>query len=89
VPQAIFNQRSGTRELLAQWLTRAQAEGALPPHSDPAALAGYLQMVFNGLALQAAEGISASELRQSAERALIGWPDDPKRVGRRAQSRSR
>jgi hypothetical protein len=53
---------------------RPQAEGDLPPSADPAALARYLQMVFNGLALQAAEGMLQTELRESAERALIGWP---------------
>jgi AcrR family transcriptional regulator len=74
VPRAIINQRSVTRDLLTKRLKRAQAEGDLPADSDPAALARYLQMAFNGLALQAAEGMSAAKLRESAERALIGWP---------------
>jgi AcrR family transcriptional regulator len=74
VTRAITDQRSRTRELLTERLTRAQAEGDLPPSEDPAALAGYLQMAFNGLALQAADGMSGVELRRSAERALIGWP---------------
>ncbi|MGC1302665.1 MAG: TetR/AcrR family transcriptional regulator [Caulobacteraceae bacterium] len=74
VPRAIISQRSVTRELLAERLMRAQAEGDLPPSADPAALARYLQMVFNGLAVQAAEGMARGELRASAERALMGWP---------------
>ncbi len=74
VPRAISNQRSLTTDLLAKRLMRAHAEGDLAPSSDPAALARYLKMVFNGLALQAAEGMSEAELRESAERALIGWP---------------
>jgi AcrR family transcriptional regulator len=74
VPRAINNQRSLTTELLTGRLMRAQAEGDLPPSTDPAALARYLKMVFNGLALQAAEGLSEAELRESAERALMGWP---------------
>jgi AcrR family transcriptional regulator len=74
VPRAIITQRSLTTELLTERLMRAQEEGDLPPSSDPAALARYLKMVFNGLALQAAEGMSQAELRESAERALIGWP---------------
>jgi AcrR family transcriptional regulator len=77
VPRAIIAQRTVTRELITERLTRAQAEGDLPADADPAALARYLQMVFNGLALQAAEGMSASELRASAERALLGWPSGP------------
>jgi AcrR family transcriptional regulator len=74
VPRAIIDQRSLTTELLAERLKRAQAEGDFPPSINPAALARYLKMVFNGLALQAAEGMSEAELRESAERALMGWP---------------
>ena len=74
VPRAIGRQRRATRDLLAERLMRAQAEGDLPSSADPSALARYLQMVFNGLALQAAEGMSEAELRSSAERALLGWP---------------
>ena len=81
VPRAISNQRSATRDLLTQRFTLAKAEGDLPPTADPAALARYLQMVFNGLAVQAADGMSKAELRESAERALIGWPAG--RTGRR------
>jgi AcrR family transcriptional regulator len=74
VPGAIRRRRAVTREWITQRLIRAQQEGDLPPSEDPADLARYLQMVFNGLALQAAEGMSKVELRASAERALIGWP---------------
>ena len=74
IPRAIINQRSVTTALLTERLIRAQAEGDIPPSIDPASLARYLKMVFNGLALQAAEGVSEAELRESAERALIGWP---------------
>jgi AcrR family transcriptional regulator len=75
VPRAISNQRSATRELLAKRLMQAKAEGDLPASADPDALASYLQMVFNGLAVQAADGVSKVDLRAAAERALIGWPD--------------
>jgi AcrR family transcriptional regulator len=74
VPRALIDHRSGMRELLAKQFMRAQAEGDLPPSADPAALARYLLMVFSGLAVQAAEGMSKAELRESADRALIGWP---------------
>ena len=74
VPRAIINQRSLTTELVTDRLVRARAEGDLPPSADPAALSRYLKMVFNGLAVQAAEGMSRAELRALAERALIGWP---------------
>ncbi|WP_158925047.1 TetR/AcrR family transcriptional regulator [Acidisphaera sp. S103] len=74
VPRAIINQRNLTTELVTNRLARAHAEGDLPPSADPAALAKYLKMVFNGLAVQAAEGMSKAELRELAERALMGWP---------------
>jgi AcrR family transcriptional regulator len=74
VPLAVWSQRSVTRELLSERLHRARASGDLPLSADPAALARYLQMVFNGLAVQAAEGMSEAELRMSAELALLGWP---------------
>jgi AcrR family transcriptional regulator len=83
VPRAIINQRSRTRDLLIKRLMHAQEDGDLPPSADPAALARYLLMVFNGLALQAAEGMSKAELRESAERALMGWPAPPRRISAR------
>jgi AcrR family transcriptional regulator len=79
VPRAISSQRSATRELLASRFMRDKAEGNLPASADPDALARYLQMVFNGLAVQAADGMSKADLRESAERALIGWPENQAR----------
>jgi hypothetical protein len=74
VPRALGDQRRKTREFLTRRLTRAKAEHDLPESADPAALARYLIVVFSGLALQAADGMSKAELRRAAERALIGWP---------------
>lgn len=74
VPLAVGNQRSITRELLTERFQHAQALGDLPLSADPAALARYLQMAFNGLAVQAAEGMSEAQLRTSAELALSAWP---------------
>lgn len=83
VPRAIIEQRAKTRDLLIKRLTRAQEDGDLPVSEDPAALARYLLMAFNGLALQAAEGVSEAELRASAERALMSWPAPPRRISAR------
>ncbi|MCX4163022.1 MULTISPECIES: TetR/AcrR family transcriptional regulator [Paraburkholderia] len=79
VPRAIVTLRGRTKELLTERLARAQQEGYLAESEDPAALARYLLMVFNGLALQAAEGMSKAELTDSAERALMSWPARPRR----------
>lgn len=74
VPRALIDQRSGIREGLTERLTRAQTEGDLAPSADPAALARYLHMVALGLSIQAQDGMSEKELKESAERALMGWP---------------
>jgi AcrR family transcriptional regulator len=86
VPRAIISQRSLTTELITDRLMQAQAEGDLPPSADPVELARYLKMVFNGLAVQAAEGMSKAELIELAERALIGWPAGSRHNSTVAQS---
>jgi AcrR family transcriptional regulator len=55
-------------------LKRAKREGDLPATADPAVLARYLVTVTNGMAVQAAGGASASDLRRVAETALQAWP---------------
>ena len=42
---------------------------------DPGLLARYLLTVSNGIAVQAASGVSSNELAQVAEAALRWWPD--------------
>jgi AcrR family transcriptional regulator len=81
VPRALTKQRRGMRELLTKRFIRAQAEGTLDPSSDPASLARYLQMIFSGLALQAADGASKADLNELADRALIGWPGGQVPIG--------
>lgn len=87
VPRAIIKLRGRTRELLTEQLARAQNEGSLAQSEDPAALARYLLMVFNGLAVQAAEGMSKAELIESAERALMSWPARPRRASAKQVSK--
>lgn len=77
IPRVLIDQRSGIREALTERFKRAQLEGDLAPSDDPAALSRYLHMVVLGLAIQAQDGMSEAELKESAERALIGWPANP------------
>lgn len=51
VPRMIGSHHNKTRALLTERLRRAQADGDLATTTDPAGLARYLIMVFNGLAL--------------------------------------
>jgi hypothetical protein len=74
VPRALIEQRSGISEALTERFKRAQLEGDLAPSADPAALARYLHMVVLGLSIQAQDGMSENELKESAERALMGSP---------------
>lgn len=53
---------------------RAQADGDLPPASDPANLARYVMTVIHGMAVQAAGGTTREELRRVVELALRAWP---------------
>ncbi|MEU7261421.1 TetR/AcrR family transcriptional regulator [Streptomyces rimosus] len=73
------------RDALAAWrnegtdqlrdrFRRAVDEGDLPPDSDPGVLARYVMTVANGLAVQAASGITREELQQVADAALRNWP---------------
>jgi AcrR family transcriptional regulator len=56
-------------------LERAQAEGDLPPPSDPADLARYLATVMHGMAIQAASGAGREELARIAQTAMRAWPE--------------
>ncbi|GHH27628.1 TetR/AcrR family transcriptional regulator [Lentzea cavernae] len=73
------------RDLLAQWrangferlherFQRAADEGDLPAGADPAVLARYLHTLMSGIAVEAATGVSAEELRGTADAALRTWP---------------
>jgi AcrR family transcriptional regulator len=74
IPGIVKKQRTAVLDLLIDRLRLVQEAGELAPSEDPVALARYIQMAFNGLALQAADGASAADLRAAAERALLGWP---------------
>ena len=53
---------------------RAMEDGDLPAGTDCATLARYIATVLNGLAVQAASGATAKELRLVTALALQAWP---------------
>lgn len=53
---------------------RAEADGDFPADARPADMARYVVTVLNGMAVQAAGGAGAEELRRVAEIALMAWP---------------
>ncbi len=66
--------RRRLRDRIAERLTAAQAEGDLRADADPSALAGYLVAVLRGIAVEAASGAPASELRAIADIGMAAWP---------------
>ncbi|GAY18666.1 TetR family transcriptional regulator [Mycobacterium sp. shizuoka-1] len=73
------------RDMLARWrnaatvhlrdrFERAVDEGDLPPDTDTGVLARYILTVSNGIAVQAASGADAADLRRVADAALRNWP---------------
>jgi hypothetical protein len=53
---------------------RAVRDGDLPEGTDCATLARYVATVLNGLAVQAASGATAKELRLVSALAMRAWP---------------
>lgn len=61
--------------LIRRRFKRAKAEGDLPPHTDPSALARYVATVVHGISVQAAGGASRRELNKVVEMAMKAWPE--------------
>ena len=66
--------RGEVEQLLRERLMRAAAEGDLPPHARPAALAKFIATFQHGLAVQAAGGADRAELLAAVDIALQAWP---------------
>lgn len=66
--------RAANEALIRERLKRAKKEGDLPEDADPAALARYVTTVMQGMAVQAAGGATAKQLRDIAALALKAWP---------------
>jgi AcrR family transcriptional regulator len=74
IPDMLAKHRAEKEATLRARFERAVAEGDLAADSDPAALARYLVVMANGIAVQASAGATAQELREVAAIALAGWP---------------
>jgi AcrR family transcriptional regulator len=55
-------------------LERARAEGDLPRHANPAALARFVMAVLDGIAVAGATGAGRRQLKSIADVALRAWP---------------
>lgn len=74
VRKELAARRAASEAAIRRRLERAKAEGDLPAGAEPAALAGYVATVLEGLAVQAAGGASRKELQRVVEVALRAWP---------------
>ncbi len=73
IEKILTEKRAGFEKLLFNRLERGLSEGDLDVNTDLHALARYLVMIFQGLAVAAREGKTKLELEQSAVLALRGW----------------
>jgi AcrR family transcriptional regulator len=71
---ALIEWRTSGEDAIRERFIRAQAEGDLPPHADPAILACYITTFAYGISVQAATGASREALAQLVDIALAGWP---------------
>ncbi len=74
IPDELAKHRAAKEKALCERFARAKAEGDLPEHTAPAALAGYIMAVSNGMCVQAASGASLQDLHDIADMALASFP---------------
>jgi AcrR family transcriptional regulator len=74
IKQELMDRRNAGEQDLRQRFERALAEGDLAPGSDPSALARYISIVLQGMAVQACGGARRDDLRKIADIVLSTWP---------------
>lgn len=74
VKQELVARRCSGEDDLRLRFKRAQREGDLPDDANPADLSKYISTVLQGMAVQATNGASRTDLRKIAEMTLKGWP---------------
>jgi AcrR family transcriptional regulator len=74
IPLELARRRASLEQSLQERFAQAKEAGDLPASADPAALARYLSVVCNGIAIQAASGAGREQLREVAALALNVFP---------------
>jgi AcrR family transcriptional regulator len=74
IKQELMSRRANGEENLRKRFARAISEGDLPRESNAADLARYISAIVQGMAVQAAGGVSREQLRKIAEMTLRTWP---------------
>jgi AcrR family transcriptional regulator len=74
IKQELMSRRANGEQELRRRFARAITEGDLPEGSDAADLARYISAIVQGMAVQAAGGVSREQLRKIAQMTLRTWP---------------
>ena len=74
VKQALIDLRKNNQAVIEKRMKQARREGDIPQDVDPKDLARYVSIVMNGLAIQAANGASSSEITRAMDLALRSLP---------------
>jgi AcrR family transcriptional regulator len=75
IANAARSSRLAAQAAIKQRLELAIVAGELPAQTNTAALATYVAMVVQGMAVQAHDGASLAALEQMAELAMLAWPE--------------
>jgi AcrR family transcriptional regulator len=75
IRKALAEQRRAGEAALVERLERARREGDLTVDATPADVARYVWSVCHGMAVQAAGGATAEQLRRVAQLAMRVWPE--------------
>jgi AcrR family transcriptional regulator len=74
VKQALIDLRKNSEAVIEKRMKQARREGDLPQTVDAKDLARYVSIVMNGLAIQATNGASPSEISRAVELAIRSLP---------------
>ena len=74
IKQELMDRRNAGEQDLCKRFERAVAEGDLAPGSDAAALARYISIVLQGMAVQACGGAQRDDLRKISDIVMSTWP---------------
>ncbi|OJZ73790.1 TetR family transcriptional regulator [Mycobacterium paraffinicum] len=88
VAQLLGDERAQSLKQLETVIARAIAHGELDAAADAHTLALYASVVMQGMAAQARDGATRSELRATAALAATAWPWTPARKSERRRPRN-
>ncbi|SEU34141.1 TetR/AcrR family transcriptional regulator [Stigmatella erecta] len=73
IREELASRRGATQRALQVRLERAKKEGDLPRDANPAALALFVSILIQGMAVHASAGTRREELHQAVDVALLAW----------------